>query len=321
MEDNNTKEVNLLQLINLFFNWLKRIGNSFLNFLVYIIQLLFRHKLLVIITVFIFMACGFYLSRPSSRVYNAEALAMLYGTDAQTAREVSKQLENFSSTNQQISLATKLALPDSVAKNIVSIHSYYVIGYKKDGMAVKVDYNDNYPQKDTMNIKMGDRVYLQLRTHNIKQVPQIQAAILKYFNNNDVFKALFNTRRDELHQQINICTIENIRIDSLAKVSYFKDENKQLKFENDKLIVGEQKKQLFYEELLRLQDIKANAEMRLSILTQPMVLPSGFVVNPVPINGRMKYEVMSIILGCFVALLISLLIENIEKIINFLNKK
>ena len=321
MEDNNTKEVNLLQLISLFFNWLKKIGKSILNFLVYFIQLFFRHKIIVIVTVLIFMSCGFYLSRPSSKTYNAEALALLYGIDAQTVREVSKQLENFSSTNKQISLATKLEIPDSVAKNIVSIHSYYVIGYKKDGMAVKVDYNDNYPQKDTMNVKMGDRVYLQLRTHNIKQVPQVQVAILKYFNNNEVFKAQFNTQREELRQQIHICSIENQRIDSLAKVSYFKDEDKQLRFEKDKLIVGEQKKQLFYEELLRLQEIKAAAEMRLTILTQPMVLPSGFVVNPIPINGRLKYMELSVIYACFVALLLSLLIENIDKILKFLDKK
>jgi hypothetical protein len=321
MEDNNTKEVNLLELISLFFNWLKKTGKSILNFLIYLIQLFFRHKIIAIVTVLIFMACGYYLSRPSSRIYNAEALAMLYGADAQTVREVSKQLENFSKSNNQISLATKLSLPDSVAKNIVSIHSYYVIGYKKDGMAVKVDYNDNYPQKDTLNVKMGDRVYLQLKTKNIKQVPQVQAAILKYFNNNDVLKAQFDTQHNELLQQIHICVIENQRIDSLAKVSYFKDADKQLRFEKDKLLVGEQRKQLFYEELLRLQEIKAGAEMRLTNLTQPIVLPSGFVVNPIPINGRMKYEEMSIIYGCFVALLLSLLIENVDKILKFLNKK
>jgi S-adenosylmethionine:tRNA-ribosyltransferase-isomerase (queuine synthetase) len=172
-----------------------------------------------------------------------------------------------------------------------------------------------------MNIKMDDRVYIQLKTHNIKQVPQVQEAILKYFNNNDVMKAQFNTQRNELLQQIHICTVENQRIDSLAKVSYFKDADKQLRFEKDKLLVGEQKKQLFFEELLRLQEIKANAEMRLTNLTQPMVLPSGLVVNPIPINGRIKYEEWSIIFGCFVALILSLLIENFDKILKFLNKK
>lgn len=321
MEENNNKEINLLQLLTLLYNWFIKVLKNTINFFGNLIQLSYKFKILTIVVVAFSVSISLYLTRPSARIYKAEAMAMLYGTDAQTAREISKQLENFSSTDKQISLATKLSLPDSVAKNIVGIHSYYVIGYKRDGIAVTVDYTDNYPQKDTMYIKMNDRVYLQLKTLNIQQVPQIQAAILKYFNTNQVMLAQFNIQKNELFQKIHICNIENQRIDSLAKVSYFKDTDKQFRFDKDKLLIGEQKKQLFYEELLKLQDIKSEAEMRLTNLIQPVVLPSGFVLNPIPLNGGVKNGVESILIGYFLAVVLSVLIENFKKIIKFLEKK
>ena len=321
MEENNTKEVNLLQLINLCFNWLKKIGSSILNFLGYLTQLSFRHKVVVIITIMVCLIYGLYLSRPSARIYKAEAMAMLYGSETSTAKEICKQLENSVQSNKLYSLATKLSLPDSVGRNIVGIQSFYVIVNYKDGVGDMIDYKNNHPLSDTLNLRMRDRFYLQIKTKNISQIPRVQAAILNFFNTNPVMKNQFESRKNQIIQQIKICDVESQRIDSLAKVSYFKDVDKQLRFEKDKLLIGDQKKQLFYDDLLRLQEIKANAQNRLVNFTHPMELPSGFVVNPAPENGRMKYGVIGILIGFILSLIFSGLIENTKKIIVFLIKK
>jgi len=321
MEENNTKEVNLLQLINLFFNWLKKIGKRILDFLVYLAQLGFRHKSIVIITCSLCLIFGLYLSRPSVRVYKAEAMAMLYGSDTQTAKEVCKQLENSVSSNNLFSLATKLSLPDSVAKNIVGIQSFFVIDYLKDGVADLVDFKNNHSLTDTMNIRMKDRFYLQIKTININQVPKIQAAILNYFNNSPVMKSQFDIKKSEIIDQIKICDLELSRIDSLAKVSYFKDVDKQVRFDKDKLLIGEQRKQLFYDDLIRLHDIKSYAQNRLTDFNHPMELPSGFVLFPSPENGSVKYGVIGIFIGFIISLILSCLIENSKKILTFLDRK
>jgi hypothetical protein len=321
MEENNTKEVNLLQLINLFFNWLKKIGKGILDFLVYLAQLGFRHKSIVIATCSLCLIFGLYLSRPSVRVYKAEAMAMLYGSDTQTAKEVCKQLENSVSSNNLFSLATKLSLPDSVAKNIVGIQSFFVIDYLKDGVADMVDYKNSHSLTDTMNIRMKDRFYLQIKTIDINQIPKVQAAILNYFNNSPVMKSQYNIKKSEIINQIKICDLELSRIDSLAKVSYFKEVAKQVRFDIDKLMIGEQKKQLFYEDLIKLNDIKSYAQNRLTDFKQPMDLPSGFVLSPTPENGSVKYGVIGILIGFIISLFLSCLIENTKKIMTFLDKK
>ena len=321
MEETNTKEINLLQLINLFFNWLLKIGKIILDLIVYLVQLAYRHKSIVLISISICLVFGLYFSRPSAKVYKAEAMAMLYGSETQTVKEVSKQLENSVGSNNLFSLATKLSLPDSVARNIVGIQSFFVIDYLKDGVADMVDFKNNHSLTDTLNLRMKDRIYLQIKTTNISQIPKVQAAILNYFNTNKVMKSQFDIKRSEIIQQIKICDVESKRIDSLAKFSYFKDIDKQVRFEKDKLLIGDQKKQLFYDDLMRLQDIKSYAQNKLTNYNQPMELPSGFVVYPTPENGTVKYGVIAIFIGFVISLILSGLIENLKKILAFLDKK
>jgi hypothetical protein len=320
MEENNSKEINLLQLIGSVVNWFVEVGKSVLTLIGDMIRLSYRHKIVTGIVLVVCISYGQYLCRPSARVYNVEAMALLYGSDAQTVKEISKQLENTLSTNNQVSFATKLSLPDSVAKNIVGFNSYYVIDYLKDGVADKVDFANNHSLTDTLNVKMRDRLYFQIRTRNIRQIGQVQAAILNYFNKNDVLNTQYQMEINELVARIKVCDREYQRIDSLAKVSYFKDADKGVSFENNKLFVGEQKKQLFYGDLIHLHDVKTSAETRLAICKRPVELPSDFVVNPNPINSRGKYGVYSIIMGYALALLIVILIDNLKKIKTFLDK-
>ena len=321
MKENDNKEINLLQLFSLFFDWVIRTSKSIFKFIGKLFQLSFRHLALTIVIIVISLSISIYLTRPEAKIYKAEALAMIYGPEAQTVREVSKLLENTSPESKSTSLATILSLPDSITKNIVGFHSYTVIGYLKDHVEVKVDYSDNYPQKDTMYIKMTDRVQMQLLTKNIRQIPQIQKAILSYFNNNSTLKTQFDARKNEHIQRIKICETEIHRIDSLAKVSYFKDNNQQMRFDNQKLIVGEQKKQLFYGELLNLNQEKYGSEYYLANFNQPVQLPSNFVVSPVPVNGTVKYGVISLFIGFIISLVISIIIENYKKAINYLKSR
>jgi len=320
MEENNTKEINLLQLITLFFNWLKKVLIGLINAISYIIRLSYRNMIIVIIVITISIIIGQYLARPSARTYNAEGMVMLYGTESQTVKEVCKQLENSLASNKQISLATKLSLPDSVAKNIVQVQSFYVIDYLKDKTPDKIDFDNNHSSTDTLNLRMKDRLYFRLKIRKISQMAKIENAIVNYLNNNLVLKTEFVNHKNEFVQQIKICDLELQRIDSLAKVSYFKNNNQQMSFENNKLIVGEQKKQLFYDDLLRLQSIKTYAQIRLSEFIHPVEIPSGFVINPTPLNGRVKYGVLSLFFGFVIGIVIAGLKENIKNINSYFKK-
>ena len=321
MKENDNKEINLLQLFEIAANWIKNLIIQILRFLGNLIQLLYRHLLLSIVVTVICLAVSIYLTRPGARVYKAEALCIAYGSDAQTVREIGKQLENSSPDNKLTSIATKLSLPDSVAKNIIGFHTFYIIEYLKDHIAVAVDYNDNYSQKDTMYVKKRDRVYMQLLIKNVKQLPVIEKAIVDFFNNNEMMKTHFINSKNQITEQIKVSSLELARVDSLAKVSYLKNNDQQLRFDKNRLVVGEQEKQLFYKDLLRLQDINSYSKGELENYKKPIELPSGFVVSPVPENSIMKFGILSLIIAMIISVIIASLFENKNKISNFLNGK
>lgn len=321
MEEKNSKEINLLELISLLIDWLKKVGKSILNLLGGIARLAYRYKIVVIIIVALSVVIGQYIARPANRIYKAEAMAILHGTEAQLVREVCKQIENSLSTNKFTSLSTKLSLPDSVTNNIVSFESFYVIDYMRDSVADVIDFNHNHSLSDTMNIRMRDRIYFRLKTRSIAQVSLVQEALLNFLNNNTVIKAQFDIDKNELIKQIDVCDSEMTRIDSLAKVYYFKDTPTQLRFDNDKLLLGEQRKQLFYGELLHLQKLRSIAQIKLATYKQAVELPSDFVVVPTPVNGRVKCGMYSILIGFAIALIVALFLEYIKAIIAFLKNK
>lgn len=321
MKEKDNQEINLLQLLEILINWIKSISIMLIGFIGKLIQMIYKHLILTIIILIICIAGGLYFSRPEVQIYKADALGIIYGNEAQTVREISKQLENSSPVITQISFQKKLMLPDSVAKNIVAFHSYNVIEYVKDHVAVRIDYNNNFSQKDTMYNKMHDRVYFRLLTKNVNQIPIIEKAILNYFNNNEMLQTRFLNARNYISNRILWSKKELNRIDSLAKVNYFKDNDQQLHFDKNKLIVGEQQKQLFYNDLLRLQDILSDSESNLKNFKQPLDIPSGLVVDPIPINNPLKYIAYSIIIGLIISILIIGILENLQNISNFIKNK
>lgn len=321
MKENNPKEVDLLQLISIVFQWMKRIVFEIVKWCGSILQLTYKYKWIVIITLILFVACGQYFARPSARVYKAEAMAMIQGSDAQTLREICKQLENAMSTNKQLSLAAKISIPDSVSNNIVSVKTYNVIDYLKNGTADQIDFKNTHSPEDTLNLIMNDRVYIQVKVRKTSQVPVIQAAIMNFFNQNPVLKEKHEVNKRNLLERIKICDIELQRIDSLAKVFYFKENNDQMKFENNKLFVGENKKQLFYDEMLNINQMKGVAQSRLADYVRPVNFPSDFVVNPIPENGRIKYGILSLFYGLLISVILVLVIDNAKKVIKFLQNK
>ena len=321
MEDNSSKEINLLQLLNLLFAWIVKCVKGIVRFFGHLIQLTYKFKLVTLFLIICGTGVGLYLSRPSAKVYKAEAMAMLYGSEAQTVKEVCKQLENSIASNNLYSLSGKLSLPDSISRSIVEFHTFYAITYHKDSVAEIIDFKESHPISDTINVKMKDRLYFQVLTKNIAQLPKVQDAILNYLNNNATMKTEYINKRNESLQKIKICNDEIKRIDSLAKISYFKDPQQQLKLEKNNLLIWEQKRQLFYDDLLLLLKTKSKEESKLAYFKQPVVLPAGFTPSPIALNGTLKYSAIGLLIGYLVSILASFLLEHRKAIVRYLEGK
>jgi len=321
MEEKKQNEINLLELIQLFFRGLKKLGLNLLNLLGNTLRLLYRHKILTCIILAFGVAYGFYSGRPENRIYRAEAMAILNGSLAQTVKEVSRQLENASPASHFTSLSARLDLPYDVADNIVSISSFYVIDFLNDSTPDMVDFRNRHSWKDTLNVRMPNRLYFQIRTRDISQIPVFEEAFLNYFNTNARLVGEFEVKKRNLAQEIRLLGRELHRLDSMADISYFRFPEMHVQLHRNTLLVGEQEKQLLYEDMMFVQNKKLRREFEFVNFTAPVVLPTGFIVSPHPERGRIGFMMTYFFFALAISIFLSLFIEHRKCIFNYLQTK
>lgn len=320
MEKNTTKEISLVDIFANLWNWIVEVSKKTVRFLGAILQLLYRRKILTLSILILTFIIGQFIARPSNRKYESEAMAYLYGVKSNTVMEVGSQLSKNSPLFDATSLSKKLNLPDTIAKKLLRVDFYKVVDYLDDGTPDVVDFKRTHSLKDTMNVYIDNFAYIRLTTLGTYHAEKLGKAVLDYLNNNAEIKSDFEAFRERETQRIMIAELEKQRIDSLARVKYFEDNKPNIKFDNNQVLVGSQETQLFYNDMLFLQDRKSDAESILAKAKNPVVLPSDFVINPKPINNRKKMALQYLLIGFLASIACAFTFENYKKWIEFLKK-
>lgn len=321
MSDKSEKEINLLDLLGLVVDKIKMFLSKMLLFLSFLLGHCYRYKWLIMSVVILALIAGQYHARKSNRYYKAGALISINGSNANEVKGILAQLENANPLEESLSLSTKLNIEDSIAKSIKEIRSFNVIDYNRDSIPNVIDFKNSHSKRDTVNVYHTRVLYLQIKTYSIKHLPIIEQSIKNFVNRNAFIQQKFKSEIENFNSEIAICDSELQRIDSLAKVSYFKDEEQNIKLENNKLIVGEQRKQLFYYDMFELQKRKRKAELELAQFIDPVVIPGGLVLNPKAVNNRLDNAILSGFIGIALALWLSFLLRYTHTVLSWLDKK
>lgn len=321
MEEKNTREINLVDIFSAIWKWIVGAVLYIVAFVGKTLQLLFRHKVLTVILLLLAFGISQYLSRPSNRKYNVDAMAVLYGAEAKTVMQVGRQLVSSSPRFEITSLAHKLGISDSIAKEIVGVKFFNVIDYKNDSVPDMVDFRKKHSLTDTLNVLMPNHVFIRFKIKGTEHYEEVGDAILNYLNNNQAIQTEYQTWREIQNQKVAIADSETNRIDSLARKKYFEDSKQHMRFENNQLIVGSQYVQLFYSDMFKIHQKKTEAQVKLAEAKAPVMVPSGFVIDPKPINGRIKNGVKGLLIGLALSMVLAFVIENYKKWIEFLSQK
>lgn len=320
MEKNTTKEISLVDIFANLLNWIVEVSKKTVRFIGAILQLLYRRKILTLSILILTFIIGQFIARPSNRKYESEAMAYLYGVKSNTVMEVGSQLSKNSPLFDATSLSKKLNLPDTIAKKLLRVDFYKVVDYLDDGTPDVVDFKRTHSLKDTMNVYIDNFAYIRITILGTYHAEKLGKAVLDYLNNNAEIKSDFEVFRERERQRMIIAELEKQRIDSLARVKYFEDNKPNIKFDNNQVLVGSQETQLFYNDMLFLQDRKSDAEMILAKAKNPVVLPSDFVINPKSINSRKDMAIKYFAIGLLISIACAFTFENYKKWIEFLKK-
>lgn len=321
MGKTNEQELNLLQIFGKIGEWLKNILSNITHMVSYSIKMSVKYWYLFLVVFSLSILASLYLSRPSNHKYHAETVLHASFSDISYVNEVIDQLRPSIKDNDLYSFASKLQIPNNIAKNIIKIQRYDIIDYLDDNTPNMIDFKRSHSPRDTTNLVMNDRVYLRLVTLDPNNLDVIYDAVMNYLNTNSRLVNEYEFNKQILTTNIALIDKETNRIDSLAQTNYFKNEDRiDLKMSSDRMILGERKKPLFYDDLIYLMSQKYNREKQYEMAVQPVYSTTGFIVSG-PINGRLKLLVFGFIIGVISGLVVSSLYAKRKLIKDFLTSE
>lgn len=318
------KELNLFDLIRLFFNWLGRIFKNLFKAMGSCLQLTYQYFWLVIPIAILGLGAGFFYSRPSNRIYKVEGMALLNGPTSNLTKEIAKPLEwaTPKKVYERQSFGTLCNLPDSVTQNIRRFKTLYVIDCLNDSTPDYVDYRQNHDFSDTINVRMPNYIYFTYHTKKVNQISAVEEGLLYYFNSHPLMKQWNVIYRKNLKENIDTYKHQLAYLDSLSKRTYLETPvSAQLNLKYNTLLIGEQEKQMFYNDIANLQHRKYTLEQDLIRDTMPMIFTTHLTAKPLAINSRIKSCALGLIGGYILAICIALLIKKRKYITNYLEKK
>ncbi len=315
--NSNIKEINLLELLRLIGKQIHLFFKLVLNGIGKSLQLLYRHKVLFLIILIIGICTGFYYSSKPKRIYKAQGMVRLYGVKSHTVSKLGEQLT--ADVYNKKKLTERLMLDREVIESIEAIEFFPVIDYNKDSIPNTVDLDRKHPLTDTVNVIMNNYVFLQFKLRGgFVHAREVGNSIINYINRQSFVQNKYLSYKENLTERLNLCNVELKRLDSLSNETYFNDKPKQVQYTRNRLLVGDQHTQLFYEDQLILHKVKSQINTELLGMSTPLVVPSGFVVNPYPINGRLRMITRFSLLALIVSILVSYILENRRKWNNYL---
>ncbi len=324
-ENNNHKdELNLWDLIVLFFKSIKKYCIYFITAIGKMLQLTFRRIIVVSIITLLGFAAGLYLSRPSARFYEAGAMAWLNGPTSQMVKQVNRQLETAFPKNyaESLSLSSLLGIPDSVALNIRKIESFHVVDFQNDSTPDMIDFKNNHSMEDTLNVISPNYLYFRLQTKKVEQLPIFEKAFLNYLNSNTNIQQLYANYKINQERTQQIHETELQRLDSLEQLTYLQpQEHLKAQLYQSQFLIGEQRTQILFEDIQAVLQTQQRYIPYHALCTAPVVLLDHFAANPTAVNNRPRMCILGICIGYIVGLLIALCIEQRRKILDYLRRK
>lgn len=325
MSDTKSQELNLIQIFSKIGEWLKKVSISIAKVITYSARMSIKYWYLFTLVLALSILASIYLSRPKAHKYHAETVLHASFSEISFVNDVIDQLSASINNKSGYNLARFLEIPDSIAKGVLKIERFNIIDYLDDETPDLIDFKKSHSLKDTTNLIMNDRVYFRLTTNSPNNLDAVYDALIHYLNSNQRLINEFEYNKEIYTNTANLLDREISRIDSLAQITYLQnEENLDLTLYNDgkrgeKIILGERKKPLVYEDLLKTIDNRFVRGRKLEMAIQPVYSTTGFVVKG-PINGRFKYIIYGFIYGVIGGVIASTLFSKKKKLKEFIEQ-
>lgn len=305
------KNMNLFDLTAAFFRWIGKVCSGCWHLGLDSLRLSLHYWYISLVCIILFAGLGIYFSRPTNRIYKAEAIVYLNGPQIEDVKQVFKPLEqNFPFFPNQ-ELGQMLGLEGNQASTLRRFETFNVIDFLNDSTIDQIDYKRKHKLTDTVNVIMPNVLCLRFRTKHPELVPVVGEKIISYLNSNASLQASFAKKHALQERKVKFCHDQIEKLDSLTSAFYFEQggaAQAQMKWGNG-MVLGRREIKLFTDEILCFYNKTEMAERELARCTAPVVLQQPFTTDPDAVNGRLKCTFIGLVLGYIFGCLIALAVK------------
>lgn len=285
------------------------------------IRLTYRQWWVVLIVILIVLAAALYYARPSNRMYEANAVAILNGV---TNEMVATEFETLGKANKcftEQNPVNMLGLDAELAWCLSHFEAFDVIDLLADSTVDMVDYGHKVSRMDTLCVHMPNMVALRLRTKEPNRLQEAEDAILRYLNDRPYFQLLFADYRMQAEREARFHMDQIDKLDSLTSAFYFSYNNQsqiQLDAWESGMVVGMRGVELFLEDVYTAMREREYAGAKRAVCVAPVVLQSHFVLEPRAVNGPLRMSAMAIVVGWLLGLVLAGIVDSRKRIMAWL---
>ena len=301
--ESEEREIDLIELISRFFVWLGRVCKlAMLNTIYFLVRNFFFYLAGIALVVVLTMWQGKFVSM----YYYCE---MIVQSKAINSAEAINLVNNWNYLSQ---------MPDSLASNIRSIKSTFVLDYNRDGIGDDFETLSGKSQSDTviLNSRLSDVFCVQAQFYNANNramLAEIKNELFKYLGNDNWVMICNKNRLEGTQAKIDRINKEIAILDSLERTDYF-DASK--KYQMDKngalMIVSEKDKYLYHNDIFELLEQKREVER--DFYPEPFKIIQDFSTPMVSVNNTHSNFKKNLLLIMLFTTLVALIFDQRKNI-------
>ena len=307
MEEQEKKELDLFDILRIFFKNIRIALCMILNLLTWFLRFLFQTKWILLGAIVCGVLFSLFWSRPDNLFYKGETEMRFTIYDAYFYKNQINLLNSYCEDENRTSLSNALQITMAEAYNLLSINSCFIIDLRSDGTPDEVDYANQYDaKKDTVNSRMDDRLVLVVLSKDTAIYSNLLGKIKTFLENNSIVSAENAIRLRHIDEKIVALDNEIYLLDSLRRKEYFKKESDTQAKLDQTILLSEKERRLYHDDILGLEGAKQGLRWEKEIRHDGVRLLAPFKIDPKPVNrltkSLLRFTPPFLLLGFFVAL-------------------
>lgn len=290
--------------------WLAALGRAILISIVFLV----RRWLPLGISIVIGIALSFYLLKTSESFYTSDlVLRVNTGPTSEIMNQINR-LHTYLIEENGL-LESSMSYTPDISDNIIDIRAYWIIDNNNDKIPDFVDYEEEHNIYDSVNVRMTDRINVNVRIKSPQLLNQVRDGLIAYINSDPLFRQRNDLRINQNNELLARLQYDIQQLDSLQKVKYFEEARNLLPKNGGQMVfLQEQKTQLLYSDIYNLYSRKQSIERENTLYKDVVTILSDFSVPVERYNGLFYFAKFFIPAFFLLTLLVLILVANRRKI-------